>query len=882
MTGIPSSKLLAEYLPPAWLVDEIDLRFELDAQATKVVARLELRRNPAAAPGQDLVLDGVGLQLGGLWLDGHLLAAGEYAYDGKCLLLPRVPDRCRLESEVLIHPATNTALEGLYLSGDTLCTQCEAEGFRRITFFPDRPDVLARFTTTLVAEKTYPVLLAGGNPAGSGVQTDGRHWACWRDPHPKPCYLFALVAGDLALLEDSFRTASGSEVALRIYVEPRNRDRCGHAMTSLKHAMRWDEEVYGREYDLEVFMIVAVDDFNMGAMENKGLNVFNAKYILARPETATDTDYAGIEGVVAHEYFHNWTGNRVTCRDWFQLSLKEGLTVFRDQEFSADMASRAVKRIEDVRIICDAQFREDSGPMAHPIRPDSYMEINNFYSVTVYNKGAEVIRMLHTLLGAADFRRGMDLYFARHDGQAVTCDDFVQAMADASGRDLTQFMRWYSQAGTPRLEACGSYDPPQRRYRLTLRQSCPPTPGQPHKDPLHIPVALGLLDRDGQAMSVALAGAGREKSSDFLLELTQAEQTFTFESVPSAPVLSLLRGFTAPVRSLVQRSDEELALLFTRDRDPYSRWEAGQQLGLRILLRRMQALREPNPAPCEPLLHQVWGAVLSDRATDPALLAFLLSLPSESWIAQQLEDADPVAIFQARQSCRQNLGQELRREFFACHEELRARGPYRFDGPEAGRRSLRNLALAYLAAPLEASAPDQPVLELIEHQYRLADNMTDRLAALLCLAHTELPERETALADFYQTWQDDSLLVDKWLMLQATAPDPGVLARVRTLLLHPAFSLRKPNRVRALIGAFCQGNPARFHAEDGSGYLFLEEQLRQLDPLNPQIAARMAAPLSVWRRYTPERRERMRGVLERLATSSLSPHLAEVVHKSLV
>ncbi|OQX17066.1 MAG: aminopeptidase N [Desulfobulbaceae bacterium A2] len=878
MIGVPTSTYLANYLPPAWLVDEIELRFELNPQSTKVFSRLDLRRNPAADQDEELVLNGVGLDLAGLWLDGRLLAVGEYAYDGTRLRLPGAAAHCRLESEVAIRPADNTALEGLYLSGDTLCTQCEAEGFRRITFFPDRPDVLARFTTTLVAEKQYPVLLAGGNPADSGSLADGRHWARWRDPHPKPCYLFALVAGDLALVEDSFRTASGREVALRIYVEPKNRDRCAHAMASLKHAMRWDEEVYGREYDLDVFMIVAVDDFNMGAMENKGLNVFNAKYILARPETATDIDYAGIEGVVAHEYFHNWTGNRVTCRDWFQLSLKEGLTVFRDQEFSADMGSRPVKRIEDVRIIRDAQFREDGGPMAHPVRPDSYMEINNFYSVTVYNKGAEVIRMLHTLLGAAAFRRGMDLYFARHDGQAVTCDDFVQAMADASGRDLTRFMRWYSQAGTPSVEAVGSYDAAQHRYQLTLRQSCPPTPGQPHKDPLHIPLALGLLDREGREMPVELAGAGRDTA--FLLELTEAETQCTFQAVPSPPVLSLLRGFSAPVRLQLPRDDEELALLFTRDADPYSRWEAGQQLALRILLRRMRETRGED-GPCESLLHEVWGQILLDRVTDPALLAYLLTLPSESWIAQQMEEADPVAIFEARQACRRDLGLRLRREFFARYEELQAEGPYRFNGAEAGRRGLRNLCLAYLAAPLGVAQPDTQLLALLEGQYRQADNMTDRLAALQCLAHTDLPQRETVLDDFYQSWQDDSLLVDKWLTLQATAPALATLARVRTLLGHPAFSLKKPNRVRALIAGFCQGNPACFHAPDGSGYDFLEEQLRQLDPLNPQIAARMAAPLSLWRRYTPERRERMRGVLQRLAAAALSPHLAEVVHKSL-
>jgi len=882
MTTIPTTKYLRDYQPSAWLVDQVDLRVELALPETRVISRLALRRNPAAGARTPLVLDGVDLALRSLRIDGRVLTPDEYGYDGRELHVPAAPESCLLESEVVIQPAANTALEGLYLSGATLCTQCEAEGFRRITFFPDRPDVLARYTTTLVADtEKYPVLLAGGNPDGGGALADGRHWTRWLDPFPKPCYLFALVAGDLARVADGFRTASGREVALHLFVEPQNRDRCGHAMASLKKAMRWDEEVYGREYDLDVFMIVAVDDFNMGAMENKGLNIFNAKYILARPETATDGDYAGIEGVVAHEYFHNWTGNRVTCRDWFQLSLKEGLTVFRDQEFSADMGSRPVKRIEDVRIICDAQFREDGGPMAHPVRPDSYMEINNFYSVTVYHKGAEVIRMLHTLLGAEAFRRGMDLYFERHDGQAVTCDDFVRAMADASGRDLEQFMRWYSQAGTPRVEVEGSYKAGGRCYQLTLRQCCPSTPGQLDKLPCHIPVVLGFLDHDGRELTARLAGGRDAPRTRFLLELTREEERFTFHELGAEPVLSLPRGFSAPIRLRCPRGDGELALLFTRDPDPYCRWEAGQQLALRILLRRMQLLLAGGDIPPDLLLVQVWGENLVDRGTDRALLAHLLTLPSESWISQQLEDADPVVIFASRRSCRRELGHSLRREFLERYHALRARGGYVFNGTEAGRRTLRNLCLAYLAAPLEACRPDAKVLALLLRQYREADNMTDRLAALQCLVHTDLPERDLILEEFYHTWRDDSLLMDKWLSLQATSELPGTLARVRALLDHPAFSLKKPNRVRALIGAFCQGNPAQFHAADGSGYAFLAQQLARLDALNPQIAARMAAPFSLWRRYEPQRRQLMRTALESLAGSSLSPHLSEVVLKSL-
>ncbi len=832
---------------------------------------MEIRRNPGTDAGP-LQLNGEHLELVAVSLDGSRLAEGGFRYDGRLLTIETVPDRFTLEVETRIDPGANTALEGLYLSSGNYCTQCEAEGFRRITCFPDRPDVLTRFTTTIVADRAAcPVLLSNGNPVDRGELGDGKHFVTWEDPFPKPCYLFALVAGDLVRIEDRFITMSGREIALHIYVQEQNRDRCAHAMESLKKAMRWDEEVFGLEYDLDTYMIVAVDDFNMGAMENKGLNIFNSRYVLARPETATDADYEHIEGVIAHEYFHNWTGNRVTCRDWFQLSLKEGLTVFRDQEFSADMGSRPVKRIQDVNIIRSFQFREDSGPMAHPVRPDSYREINNFYTLTVYNKGAEVIRMLHTLLGREGFRRGMDLYFRRHDGQAVTCDDFVRAMEDANDRDLGRFRRWYSQAGTPELHFRTEYDAENRAFHLYLRQSCPATPGQPEKRPFVIPVRLGLVDSQGRDMV------------EDLVELEEKETHCCWHDIPERPYLSLLRDFSAPVRLQGTAEDEDLAFLLAHDNDPFNRWDSGQRLALRFLLDQISAWQRTGRVHLPGLFVEAVAKLLLDEESDPAFLAQLLHLPTETWIGQQMEPVDPEAIFVVRQTFRHELGRRLRNDFLDRYFSLASEKRYRFTAREVGRRALRNRCLAYLLARPPAGNVEAEMLELGHAQYRDADNMTDTMAALTAVVNADRDLGDRLLADFHERWRNDPLVVDKWLSLQATCSLPGTLERVRNLTGHPSFTMKNPNRVRALIGAFCSTNHAQFHAPDGSGYRFLADHVLELDPMNPQIAARLLTPLTMWKRYDTGRRASMRAELERIAAAeTLSADVREIVDKSLV
>jgi aminopeptidase N len=867
-----------DYTPPPYLVETVALHFDLDPERTVVRSRLRLRRNPDSPGAPPLVLDGQELELLGLELDGRPLTAGHYQVEAVSLTIAAVPETFELVVTTAIRPAANTALEGLYVSSGNFCTQCEAEGFRKITYFLDRPDVMARFTTTVAADRErYPVLLSNGNPVARGDLDGGRHFVTWEDPFKKPCYLFALVAGQLICVEDRFVTGSGREVALRFYVEERNRDRCGHAVASLKEAMAWDERVFGREYDLDIYMVVAVDDFNMGAMENKGLNVFNSKYVLASPKTATDFDYQGIEGVIGHEYFHNWTGNRVTCRDWFQLSLKEGLTVFRDQEFSADMTSRAVKRIQDVRVLRNGQFPEDAGPLAHPVRPESYQEINNFYTMTVYNKGAEVIRMQQTLLGAAGFRRGMDLYFARHDGQAVTVDDFVAALADGGGVDLDQFRRWYTQAGTPVVTARGSYDPELRTYALTLSQGCPAPPGQERKEPFHIPLALGLLDRSGRDLPLRLAGEAVAGATTRVLELRRPQETFRFIDVPEPPVPSLLRGFSAPVRLDLDLGDTDLAFLWAHDSDPFNRWEAGQQLGVRVLLALAADVQAGRPLRLPATFQTAFRLALTDAAADPALLAQALLLPTESYLAEQMEIADPDALFQAREFARQALGQSLAAELETAYAANLVTGPYRPDPAAVGRRSLRNLCLAYLAAGASLAG-----VARADRHYRGADNMTDAMAGLAVLANCAAPERAAALADFYRRWQHDPLVVDKWLTLQATSTLPGTLPEVERLLAHPAFQLKNPNKVRALIGAFAHANPVRFHAADGGGYRFIAERVRELDPRNPQVAARLAGAFGRWRRFDGRRQELMRTELERiLATPKLSADVAEVVGKTL-
>ena len=880
----PAAIQLKDYRPPEFLIEQADLRLDLDAADTRVESRLSIRRNPAATRGDgDLHLDGEQLTLDEVALDGTVLPPAEYQQTDTALIVRRVPDRFVLTTKVRICPEANTALEGLYVSKDLLCTQCEAEGFRRITYFIDRPDVMTRFRVTLTADPArYPVLLSNGNPAGEETLADGRHLARWDDPFPKPCYLFAVVAGDLALVEDRFRTRSGRDVALRIYVEPENRDKCDHAMASLKRAMSWDETNYGREYDLDLFMIVAVSHFNMGAMENKGLNIFNAKYILARPDTATDQDFAGIEGVVAHEYFHNWTGNRITCRDWFQLSLKEGFTVYRDQEFSADMGSRGVKRINDVRMLRARQFAEDSGPMAHPVRPDSYIEINNFYTATVYEKGAEVVRMQANLLGPARFRAATDLYFERHDGQAVTTDDFVACMEDAGGIDLAQFRRWYSQAGTPVLECSDDWDPTTGTYQLEVRQHTPATPGQPDKLPLHIPLAVGLISADGSDLPMRLAGEDETPAEGTrMLELRTPVERFRFEGLGERPVPSLLRGFSAPVRLRYPYSDADLMFLMAHDSDGFNRWDAAQTLAQRRLLALVDDPGLAPPASTDDGFIDAFRRALLDSKTDPALRCEVLALPSESYLADQMAVVDVDGIHRARETLGAAIGRLLRDDLLAVYHAHQDTGPPSMDHVAASRRALKNRCLSLLMR-----APDREVLELCQDQYQAQNNMTDVIAALVLLADGFGAEREAlakaALVDFYERWQGDALVIDKWFAIQAQSTRDGALGRVRTLLEHPDFTLTNPNRVRSLIGAFAMGNPVHFHAADGAGYEFLANQILALDPLNPQIASRLLYPMTRWRRHDEGRRTLLREQLQRIAaTPSLSSDCYEVVSKSL-
>ena len=875
----PKTTFLKDYTPPAYRIPALDLRFDLGEAFTVVHSRMRVVRADATPAGTPLVLDGQQLELLSLDLDGVPLVASGYRVEEDRLTLFDPPDSFELAAVTRIRPQDNASLEGLYQSGGNFCTQCEAEGFRKITYFLDRPDVMAVFSTTLIAEKArYPVLLSNGNRVAAGELDDGRHWATWRDPFPKPCYLFALVAGRLSAIEDTFVTRSGRKVDLRIYVEPHHLDQCGHAMDSLKRAMAWDEERFGLEYDLDLYQIVAVGDFNMGAMENKGLNIFNTKYVLAKPETATDADYQGILGVIGHEYFHNWTGNRVTCRDWFQLSLKEGLTVFRDQEFSSDLGSRGVKRIEDVRILRASQFPQDAGPMAHPVRPESYIEINNFYTVTVYNKGAEVIRMMQALLGRDGFRRGMDLYFRRHDGQAVTCDDFVAAMADASGVDLTQFKRWYHQAGTPELTFSDAYDLALRRYTLTVRQSCPPTPGQPRKEPFHISLALGLLDAEGRDLPLRLAGEAGPGGTTRVLALRAPEQVFEFVEVPSRPVPSLLRGFSAPVKLISAESDDDLRFRLAHDSDDFNRWDAGQTLASRTILALIEDRRQGR----DPALAESFGAAFERALTsdvEPALLAQVLTLPGQVYLAEQMDEVDVDGIHAAHTFVRRALAERLRARFLKTYEALRdrERDGYRTDAGAMGRRALKNVCLDYLMA-----GDDQDARALCLGQFEAAGNMTDQLGALAALANSAGPERGVALAAFYRRWREEALVVDKWLTLQATASLPGTLAVVEELMGHEAFNLRNPNKVRALIGAFSQANPLHFHAADGSGYTFLADRILALNAFNPQIAARLMAAFTRWRKYDPVRQRGMRGQLERiLATPDLSPDAYEIAVKSL-
>jgi len=874
----PAVTRLADYAPPPFLVDEVDLDFDLDAEQTMVRARLEVRRNPDAAPTADLVLAGHGLDTRAVRVDGETVSCNRIDIAGETLTVRDAPDAFVLETEVAIRPGANKSLEGLYASSGNLCTQCEAEGFRKITWFLDRPDVMARYRTRIVADpQRYPVLLSNGNDVERGTLGDGRRFVVWEDPYPKPSYLFALVAGRLECVEDTFTTRSGRSVVLRIYVQPHNIDRCGHAMDSLKRAMRWDEDVYGLEYDLDTFMVVAVDDFNMGAMENKGLNIFNSAYVLARPDTATDRDFTAIETVIAHEYFHNWTGNRVTCRDWFQLSLKEGLTVFRDQEFSADVASRAVKRIRDARLLRTHQFAEDAGPMAHPVRPDSYIEISSFYTVTIYNKGAEVIRMLHTLLGEEAFQAGMRIYFERHDGEAVTTGDFVAAMEAASGKDLGQFRRWYTQAGTPVLSVRGTYDATHSQYVLDVEQRTAPTPGQPEKLPLHIPVRFALLGEDGADIALHCGEANLTGENEAVLDVREPRHTFRFSNVPSPPIPSLARRFSAPAKIEIERSDDDLAFLIARETDTFNRWDAAQEYATRLMLRMIDDRLAGAELDLPDKFVSAMRALLVDDAVDPAFAAEALALPSESTLADRMKVIEIEAIHEVREAVKATLAFRLEDAFACVYDANLPRGPYRFEAEEAGRRSLKNLCLSYLM-----ELDDPAVRSKCRHQLETADNMTDALAALACFADARTPERDERLAWFEKRWKDDPLVLDKWFSLQATSRLPDTLGRVRKLTRHPGFNLQNPNRVRAVIGAFCHANQRRFHDASGEGYRFLSEHVLAIDAFNPQSAARLLGAASRWRRLDEARGAVLRGELERiLSAPRLSKDCYEVARKFL-
>jgi aminopeptidase N len=875
----PQPTRLAEYRPPEFLVDTVDLAFDLDAADTRVASHLTLRRNPEAAAGDALRLDGDDLELLRLRLDGRILTSAEYRREADGgLVIDAVPDSFALDIETRINPERNTALSGLYVSGGNFCTQCEPEGFRRITYFPDRPDVMARYSVMIRADKTrFPVLLSNGNPAGQGELTDGRHWCKWVDPHPKPSYLFALVAGDLVAVEDSFVTRSKRRVKLAIWVRRGDEDKCGHAMASLQKAMRWDEDTFGLEYDLDVFNIVAVSDFNMGAMENKGLNIFNTRYVLAKPETATDSDYQGIEAVIAHEYFHNWTGNRVTCRDWFQLSLKEGLTVFRDQLFSADQGSAAVCRIGNIRTLRAAQFPEDAGPLAHPVQPQSYLRIDNFYTATVYNKGAEVIRMMHTLLGPEGFRRGMDAYIARNDNQAATIGDFLAAMQEGGGVDLGGFERWYSQAGTPELTVDDRYDPVTRTYELDVTQRVPPTPGQPDKEPMPIPLAFGLLGPNGDELPVQLPGDHEARPGTRMLLADREHQIFRFADLPVQPVPSLLRNFSAPVK-LQGAPLERLKFLAIHDTDPVARWDAGQQVMTRMLLDRVEAPQNGvSMSPVDPDVVAALRQTLADADRDPAFAAEAMMLPSETTLAEEMAVVAVEAIHAVRERGRAALAQALAEPLADAYRRLADPGPYRSDGRSIGRRALRNVCLLYLAAADRTAG-----IRLAKAQFDAGANMTDVLAALAVLVDIDCPERAAALTAFYGRWQGDPLVIDKWFALQARSSLPGTLAAVRELTAHPAFTRANPNRVRALVGSFAQGNPLHFHAGGGEGYAFLTDEVLVLDQPNPQLAARLVQPLGQWRRYDQARRQLMRAALDRIvAAPGLSPNTYEMVAKSL-
>ncbi len=885
----PKAIYLKDYQPPAYLVDTVALTFDLFEDHCRVTSQLSCRSNPVTAKeNAPFVCFGENLELLSIQINDQAVAGDNMSKNSETLTIHEVPSEFRLEIVTKILPQKNKALQGLYKSRNMFCTQCEAEGFRRITYFPDKPDILSVYSTKIIADQTkYPVLLSNGNPIEQGELKNGRHWIRWVDPFKKPSYLFALVAGDLVALEDSFTTRSGKDVVLKIYVEKENEDKCAHAMDSLKKSMLWDEEVYGREYDLDIFMIVAVDDFNAGAMENKGLNIFNSSLVLARPDNATDDDYERIQGVVAHEYFHNWTGNRITCRDWFQLSLKEGLTVYRDQEFSADMNSKATKRIADVNIIRSAQFAEDSGPMAHQVRPDSYIEINNFYTLTIYHKGAELIRMIAALLGEKAFFKGMELYFNRHDGQAVTTEDFVLAMENANNVDLKQFRRWYTQAGTPEIIMSTEYNQKEKTFSLTFEQSCPPTPGQEKKDPFHIPIITGLLGENGKPFALELEGANSVTESESItLELKRQSQTFIFKNVPVKPVPSVLRNFSAPVKLHHDLTQEDLLFLMSNDTDPFNRWEAGQQILTRTILNLVEKRQQKQSTESEfsgMVAENIKGIVnayrltLNNKHLEKQIISQTLSLPGETYLTDQMEIIDVDSVHFIRESVKKSIAQSLKSEFLDLYNSLHNTDSIEFSAKSSGIRSLKNLALEYLMV-----LDDPEINRLCLSQFENAKTMTDELKALTFIVNEDLASREHVLNAFYQKWNHDTVVMNKWLMIQSASKRTGVEA-IKKLLDHSIFNIQNPNKVRALIGTFASSNLVNFHQQDGSGYVFLSNCILTLDKINPQIASRLLTPFTRWKKFDSKRQNLIKDQLERISKAEgISKDVYEITSKSLV
>lgn len=872
-TDTPKAVYLKDYTAPDYLVKKIDLIVRIFDTHTEVVSSTVYKQNNSTAA--DLVLNGENMTLKKIVLNGKELSPADYTLTEHTLTIANPGKDFALDITTHCDPANNTSLEGLYKSGTTYCTQCESQGFRWITYFPDRPDVMTVFSTRIEAdEKKFPVLLSNGNPIDAGPLENGRHYTLWHDPFPKPCYLFALVAGDLKYIHDSFTTMTGRIVDLRIYVKDGDQEQSVYAMESLKRSMAWDESAFGREYQHDRFNIVAVSDFNFGAMENTSLNIFNTALVLAHPETATDADFYRVEGVIAHEYFHNWTGNRITCRDWFQLSLKEGFTVFRDQEFSADTNSRPVQRIDDVSFLRSYQFPEDSGPLAHPIRPDNYIEINNFYTTTVYEKGAEIIRMQKTLLGAENFRKGSDLYFDRHDGQAVTCDDFVKAMSDASGVDLTQFKLWYSQAGTPEVTATGSYDEASKTYKLKLKQMLRPTPGQSEKLPMHIPVSVGLISANGDELKL------ENGATTQILHLTQAEQEFTFKNIAAKPVPSLLRDFSAPVKLTTNLSDDDLRFLLIHDTDGFNRWESAQNLALRLITKMLDAHETGKPETVDPAFLKTIALLLDqclDTRTDKALLARMLTLPEFSIIAQARMTVDPDAIHAVLTAIELAILKSCGAKLQAVFDAYQTITTYTPDPVSMGNRALKAAVLKYLCAD-----QGQHGVNLAKSLYDSANNMTDRIMALANLVDTTSAEREQVLGDFYNRFKAYPLVIDKWFSFQARAARPSAVDDIRKLAKHPDFTLKNPNRARSLYGAFAMGNPVYFHNPDGSGYALLTEAVKVLDPINPHVSSRLMTSIRDWKRFTPDRQRGMKAVLEQVVgTPNISTNTYEIASKTL-